>query len=243
MGKIRLLVVDDHQRVRQGLVAKLEREPDFQVVGHTGRSDEALRQAAELHPHVVLLDVKMEGGKGIETCRYLAEQNPQAKVFVLTSFRDEAEREQAYRAGAQRYLLKDIATQGLIQLIRERAPFHACLFRFTAKAGREEELASLLDQALASLWGQPGYLLGLPLAAPAQLREQAVFTLWQDRECRLALAEAPLAQAWHRRIVGLCEDGGPREEEFWLGPPPPELLRALRTVSLLEGLPQIPSFF
>jgi DNA-binding NarL/FixJ family response regulator len=117
--KLRLLIVDDHERVRQGLVAQLRRSSDLEVVGATGDADEAVRWAAERHPDVVLLDVKRDDGGGAELCRLLSHDGHPPVVIVLTSYLAPQEWEEARRAGAQAYLLKQIDSKALVGRIKE----------------------------------------------------------------------------------------------------------------------------
>jgi DNA-binding NarL/FixJ family response regulator len=117
--KVRLLIVDDHERVRQGLVAQLRRSPDLEVVGATGDAEEAVRWATERHPDVVLLDVKRCDGCGTELCRRLSHDGHPPVVIVLTSYLAPQEWEEVRRAGAQAYLLKQIDSKALAVRIKE----------------------------------------------------------------------------------------------------------------------------
>lgn len=114
----RLLIIDDHEKVRRELVSKLQKTPDLYIVAESGEAKEAVRLASELQPDVVLLDVKMADKEGLQTCRRIAQVAPKAHILVLTSYPDEDERSEAYQAGAQGYVLKDIDSEGLIRRIR-----------------------------------------------------------------------------------------------------------------------------
>lgn len=116
MDTIRILLVDDHQVVREGLRRMLELEADFQIVGEVADTREALSQVALLVPEVVLMDIKMPGMDGIELTRQLKQEHPSCKVIMLTLY-DEYLTE-AIEAGAEGYLLKDIKREELAKAIR-----------------------------------------------------------------------------------------------------------------------------
>ena len=113
---IRLMVVDDHQIVREGLRRMLELEPDMRVVAEASNWDEATRQVRAVDPDVVLMDIKMPGMDGIELTRRLTKQSPELKILVLTLY-DEFLPE-AIAAGAVGYLRKDLGRWELAQAIR-----------------------------------------------------------------------------------------------------------------------------
>ena len=113
-----LLIVDDHEVVRQGLRTLLELEPDFRVIGEAASVADAVTQTARLRPSVVLLDVKLPDGSGITACRRLLATTPATRVLMLTSFSEDAMVVEAVQSGAHGYALKDVRTQDLIQAIR-----------------------------------------------------------------------------------------------------------------------------
>lgn len=116
---IRLLIVDDHSVVREGLRAFLRLQDGIAVVGEAAGPDEAVRVAVESHPDVVLLDLVMPAGDGIGAIRRLLDAVPGVRVLVLTSFADDAQIFAATAAGAAGYLLKDVDPQALADGIRE----------------------------------------------------------------------------------------------------------------------------
>jgi len=116
MDTIRILIVDDHQVVREGLRNMLEIETDMEVVGEAGDAKEALTQVESLSPEVILMDIKMPGVDGIELTRQLREKQSSCNVIMLTLY-DEYLTE-AIEAGAVGYLLKDIKREELIRAIR-----------------------------------------------------------------------------------------------------------------------------
>ncbi|HEX2349861.1 MAG TPA: response regulator transcription factor [Ktedonobacterales bacterium] len=115
---IRILVADDHPIVRDGLVAVLTTQRDFAVVGGAGSGAEAVRQVAALAPDVLLLDLAMPDGDGVETLRRLREQGSSVRVIVFTAFDTDERILAAIRAGAQGYLLKGAPREEIFSAIR-----------------------------------------------------------------------------------------------------------------------------
>lgn len=115
---IRVLLADDHRMFRQGLRDLLDRQPDLQVVGEAGNGREALALAAELAPDVVLMDLQMPEMDGAAATRALVERQPNAKVVVLTMYREVAHLLAAIQAGAKAYVLKDADAAELVDVIR-----------------------------------------------------------------------------------------------------------------------------
>ncbi|MBN2472650.1 MAG: response regulator transcription factor [Anaerolineae bacterium] len=105
---IRVLLVDDHQMVRQGLIYFLSTQPGIQVVGEAANGEEGLRLVAEVHPDVVLMDLVMPGTNGIDALSKIRAQHPHVDVIVLTSFIDDEKIRHAIQAGAAGYLMKDV---------------------------------------------------------------------------------------------------------------------------------------
>lgn len=126
-GPIRVMVVDDHDLFRDGIVGVLRGQPDVEVVGEAGDGLEALVLAQSLRPDVVLLDINMPGTDGIEAARLITRELPECRVVMLT-VRDEDERVfEAIRAGASGYLLKTIKGQQLAEMVRAAARGEAAL--------------------------------------------------------------------------------------------------------------------
>ncbi|MFC1935571.1 response regulator [Chloroflexota bacterium] len=126
MDAIRIMLVDDHQVVREGLRRMLELEQDMKVIAEASSGQEALAQARALSPEIVLMDIKMPGMDGIEATRLLKQQNPECKVVVLTLYNEYLPH--AAHAGADGYLLKDLRREELVRAIRDvregRSPLH-----------------------------------------------------------------------------------------------------------------------
>jgi two-component system NarL family response regulator len=115
---IRVLIVDDHELFRRGLELVLAGEPDLEVVGEAGHGLEAIERAAELQPHVVLMDVRMPGVAGIEATRRIRQAQPATKVAMLTSSEDEEDLFASVRAGATGYLLKEVSIDEVADAVR-----------------------------------------------------------------------------------------------------------------------------
>jgi DNA-binding NarL/FixJ family response regulator len=116
---IRVLIVDDHPIVRQGLQSLLSNYSDIQVTGEADTGVDALREAALQQPDVVLLDIRMPGANGIDIARQLRRQSPQARIIILTAYDDEEYLAGALQAGAHGYLLKTASHETLAEAIRD----------------------------------------------------------------------------------------------------------------------------
>jgi len=121
---IRILLVDDHEIVRNGLRRMLELEEDIKVVGDCADADEAFFQVEMLSPDIVLMDIKMPERDGVETARLLKEKQPACEIIMLTMYDEYLT--QAIEAGAVGYLLKDVKRDDLVRAIR--AVYHGRLF-------------------------------------------------------------------------------------------------------------------
>ena len=120
-GPIRILIVDDHTIVRQGLRSILELEPDFTVVGEAADAAAAIADTAQLRPDVVLLDLKLSDSapaEGLDVCATLRDQQPAVRIVVLTTFLDQKLLVGALQRGASGYVLKDVDAVELARIIR-----------------------------------------------------------------------------------------------------------------------------
>ena len=118
---IRLVIVDDHSIVREGLCSILNAEPDFQVVGEASNGEEALRVVERARPDVVLLDLKMPGAPGADVCRDITAKRPETAVIILTAFLDSDMIYRCIQAGAKGYVVKDVERADLKRKIRAAA--------------------------------------------------------------------------------------------------------------------------
>ena len=121
MGKIKILVADDHAIVRVGLVTLLGRVPDFEIVGEAGNGAVAVSKALKLAPDVVVLDLVMPKMDGVAATAALHEKLPNAKVLILTSFGTSEDISRALNAGAVGAILKNAANSELVSAIRRVA--------------------------------------------------------------------------------------------------------------------------
>lgn len=118
---IRVLVADDHPVVRHGLCTMLELESDIEVVSRAADGAEAVDAARRTHPDIILMDVQMPNVDGIQALRQIRSDDPQARVIVLTTYRNEDYIFPSLQAGACGYLLKDTSREELAQAIRQVA--------------------------------------------------------------------------------------------------------------------------
>jgi DNA-binding NarL/FixJ family response regulator len=109
-----LLIVDDHEVVRQGLASMLDRRPGFQVVAEAGTVAEAMDMARRFRPELVVMDVRLPDGSGVEACRDIRAEFPETRVVMLTSYPDEEAVIAAIIAGASGYLLKQIRARDMV---------------------------------------------------------------------------------------------------------------------------------
>jgi len=115
---IKVLLVDDHAVVRDGIRARLERSADFQVVGEAVNGREAIQKVEELEPDVVLMDISMPVMNGMDAARYLRESHPEIKVIILTMHEHKEYIQGVIRCGAQGYIVKDVTAQEMISAIK-----------------------------------------------------------------------------------------------------------------------------
>jgi len=154
---MRLLVVDDHEVVRQGLVALLDRREGFQVVAEAGTVAEAIEAARRFEPDIVVMDVRLPDGSGVEACREIRSEFPQTRVVMLTSYPDEEAVLSAIVAGASGYLLKQVRARDLVTALETVGRGGSLLdpavtekvlerIRRIATGGQSDELAALTAQ-------------------------------------------------------------------------------------------------
>jgi two-component system response regulator DevR len=152
-----LLIVDDHEVVRQGLAALLGRRTEFQVVAEAGTVAEALAAARKFRPDLVIMDVRLPDGSGIEACREIRAELPDTRVVILTSYPDEDAVLSAIVAGASGYLLKQVRARDLVAALEAVGRGESLLdpavtgrvlerIRRIATADQPDELAQLTSQ-------------------------------------------------------------------------------------------------
>lgn len=121
MSKIPVALVDDHALVRLGLKTLINDQADMEIVGEAGSAAEAVQMVGQVHPQVVLMDIRLPGEGGLEAARQIAFRYPETKVVMLTSFADEDLVMSAIRAGAVGYLLKEVGNEEVLRGIRAAA--------------------------------------------------------------------------------------------------------------------------
>jgi len=164
MGQLRILLVDDHEVVRLGLKTLLSHHVNFDVVAEAATESEAVEQALVCEPDIVLMDIRLAGGSGIEACKRIMARLPETKVIMLTSFAEDEMLFAAIRAGATGYVLKQVAGNDLIRAIEAAARGEAMLdpsltqrvFSEIRHSIQKEEAA-----AFADLTGQEMQVLSL----------------------------------------------------------------------------------
>jgi two-component system, NarL family, response regulator LiaR len=135
---IRLLLCDDHAMFRQGLRSILETEEDFRIIGEASTGREAVRYALETRPDVVLMDIQMPELDGVGATKAVLAEQPDAKVIILTMYRQDKYVFEAIKVGARGYLLKDADANDLVDAIRRVAAGETLL--------NAEMAASILDE-------------------------------------------------------------------------------------------------
>jgi DNA-binding NarL/FixJ family response regulator len=181
---LRLLVVDDHEVVRQGLVALLDRRESFEVVAQAGSVAEAIAAANRFEPDLVIMDVRLPDGSGIEACREIRSEHPGMRVVMLTSYPDEEAVLSAIIAGASGYLLKQVRGRDLVAALEsvgrgdsllDPAVTEKILQRVRAAAGGEsDELADLTSQERKILLLVADGLTNKQIAAEVFLSDKTV---------------------------------------------------------------------
>ena len=152
MAKQRILLVDDHEVVRLGLKALLERHPQFDIIGEASTAREALELVANYHPDVVVMDIRLPGTSGIEACEEITSRFPETHVLMLTSYAEDEMLFSAIRAGASGYVLKQIGGEELVRALEAVARGEALLdpavtqrvFQEVRRAVKEEEASAFV---------------------------------------------------------------------------------------------------
>lgn len=171
---IQLILVDDHELVRKGLRSFLDLEKDLRVIGEAETVAAAVTLVQRLHPHMVLLDMRLPDGTGMEACRRLLAVAPALRILVLTSYAEDATVLAAVESGAHGYVLKDIRTHDLIQAIHTVAEGRGYLDPHIAQQAlhwiRTKPRAGLLSKGLAQL--SPQERLIMPLLADGKTNKE-----------------------------------------------------------------------
>jgi NarL family two-component system response regulator LiaR len=210
---ITVLIVDDHQVVRQGVRAFLESQPDIAVVGEAESGEIATQLAAEHAPDVVLMDLLMPGMDGITATQKVKEVSPRSQVIVLTSYHQDEHIFPAIRAGALSYLLKEAGPQELVEAVRKAARGEAVLHpRVAARLVQElhgarqdiaNPLTTLSDRELEVLRLIAGGLSNAEIAQQLVISEKTVKSHVSNILGKLHLADRTQAAvfAWREGVV------------------------------------------
>lgn len=153
MTRQRILLVDDHEVVRLGLKTLLEKHPDLEIVAEAATAREAVDRTKAHKPDVVVMDIRLKGGSGIEACEEITAKYPATKVIMLTSYAEDEMLFSAIRAGAAGYVLKQIGGEDLVRAIEAIGRGEALLdpavtqrvFQEVRKAAREEEASAFAE--------------------------------------------------------------------------------------------------
>ncbi|WP_344773485.1 response regulator transcription factor [Nocardioides panacisoli] len=159
---IRVFLLDDHEVVRRGMRELLEAETDFEVVGESGSAAEATRRIPALRPHVAILDGRLPDGSGIDVCRDVRSVDPSIKALILTSYDDDDALFAAIMAGAAGYVLKQVRSNDLVDMIRRVAAGQSTLDpSITAQVLERVRSGPPKDKALEGLTEQEQRILDL----------------------------------------------------------------------------------
>ena len=222
-ASLRVLLVDDHEVVRAGLKALLEAAEGITVVGEAGNVDEAVRRSGLDSPDVVVLDVRLPDGSGVEACREIRSQFPDTKVLMLTSFADEEALMAAILAGASGYVLKRVRGSDLIEDIRKVGAgeslldpnMTASLFdRLRAGPRQDPLLARLTDQERELVHLLAEGLSNREIAARMFLAEKTVKNYVSNVLSKMGMNRRTEAAAYVARL----ETSDPGAAEDWEAP-------------------------
>jgi len=175
--KIRVLLVDDHTILREGVRALLSVEPDIEVVGEASDGLEAVERVPKLHPDVVIMDMVMPRMNGLEATRQIKKRNPEVRILILSMYDDDEYVLQIIQAGASGYVLKRVATEDLVNAIREVHKGSSFLYPPIA--------AKLIEDYVRRVKGTGAVETGEPLTA----REREVLGLIAEGHTNQAIAD------------------------------------------------------
>lgn len=204
---IRVFVLDDHQLVRQGIVAALDAQGDMTVVGEASTIEEGLDVVLTCHPDVAVLDVRVEDGNGIELCRSITAEAPATRSLILTSFPSDRALVDASRAGAAGFVLKQIRSNDLIDAIRHVAHGRQLLDDATVRAAarrihdsEEGRLAELTPQEsrIFQLIGQG--MTNRQIAEEVHLAEKTIKNYVSNLLTKLGMSRRTEAAALAARV-------------------------------------------
>jgi DNA-binding NarL/FixJ family response regulator len=198
---IRVLVADDHPVVQHGLCTMLELEDDIDVIGRAADGGEAVSQALSLQPDVILLDVQMPVMDGIEALRRIRTQDPEARVIVLTTYRNEDYIFPSLQAGARGYLLKDATREELAGAIRQVAAGESLLDPALVHAAADHPALTARERDVLRLMadGKNNSEIAAQLFVSENTVKTHVSNIFDKLNCRDRAAA--VLSAWKRHII------------------------------------------
>lgn len=161
MPPIRVFLVDDHEVVRRGLAALFDGTPGLEVVGEAATAASAVQRINATVPDVVVLDVRLPDGSGVEVCREVRTRQPSVAILILTSYSDDQAKLDTYRAGAQGYYLKEVDGPALIAAVQKVASGGTLWSEGEVERLQSELSAASTDDRLSSLTSQERRVLEL----------------------------------------------------------------------------------
>jgi len=219
--KLRIELVDDHEVVRQGLKALLDAEDDLDVVGEASSVEEAVRRVGFDQPDVVVLDVRLPDGSGVEACREIRDRWPEVRVLMLTSFADDEALMASVMAGASGYVLKQIHGSDLVESIRKVGRGETLLDdEVTGRVARRLRGEEADDPLLATLSPQERRILGhisegktnRQIAEDMFLAEKTVKNYVSNMLTKMGMSRRSEAAAYAARLEAQRELQYPPEE-------------------------------
>jgi two-component system response regulator DevR len=206
-----LLIVDDHEVVRQGLAALLGRRPEFHVIAEAGTVAEAIAAARKVRPDLVVMDVRLPDGSGIEACREIRAEMPETRVVMLTSYPDEDAVLSAIIAGASGYLLKQVRARDLVAALEAVGRGESLLdpavtgrvlerVRRIATSDQPDELAQLTSQEQKILLLVAEGMTNKEIAAEVFLSDKTVKNYVSSILAKLNLERRAQAAAYMARM-------------------------------------------
>ncbi len=218
---LRVLLVDDHEVVRAGLRALLESQDGIEVVGEVGGAADAVRQVGFNAPDVVVMDVRLPDGSGVEATRKIRDRWPDVAVLILSSFADEEALMSSIEAGASGYLLKRVYTDAIVDAVRAVGAGESLLDpAMTKKLFTKLRDADRDDELIARLSGQERRILSRlaegktnrEIAEEMYLAEKTVKNYVSNLLAKMGMARRSEAAAYAARIAERKEHRYPPEE-------------------------------
>lgn len=220
MKPIRVLLVDDHEVVRTGIKSMLDAEDDITVVGEAGTVEDGVRRVGYDDPDVVIMDVRLPDGSGVEACRDILDRFPEVKVLMLTSFADEEALMSAILAGASGYVLKRVKGSDLVNDIRRVGAGESLLDpEMTDKLFERLRTGPKTDPLLSKLSDQEREIVGRiaegktnkQIAAEMFLAEKTIKNYVSNLLAKMGMSRRSEAAAYVARLEA---DSPPPAEEW-----------------------------